>query len=154
MLTRLLTQRRPEPFARNLAQNRSVEISCDICAMLAHTFTCLRTRLGSLHSAGHSHALLATSAAQRLQHAEAYEACGDALQEFRETVKEFAQRTVAPHAADIDRLNSFPKSTNLWKEIGEFGLHGKRSRDRSSDGSSQLSFHNTAGKHQPPALQV
>ncbi|KAL3161723.1 hypothetical protein ABBQ38_008820 [Trebouxia sp. C0009 RCD-2024] len=92
--------------------------------MLAHTFSCLRTKLGALHSAGNSHALLATSAAHRLQHADAYEACGEALQEFRETVKDFAQRTVAPHAAEIDRLNSFPKSTNLWKEIGDFGLHG------------------------------
>lgn len=101
--------------------------------MLAHTFSCLRTKLGALHSAGNSHALLATSAAHRLQHADAYEACGEALQEFRETVKDFAQRTVAPHAAEIDRLNSFPKSTNLWKEIGDFGLHGERVKDHSSD---------------------
>lgn len=92
--------------------------------MLAHTLRLLRTKLGALNRAGHSHALLATSAATRLQHADAYEACGEALQEFRDTVKEFAQRTVAPHAAEIDRLNSFPKSINLWKEIGDFGLHG------------------------------
>ena len=91
--------------------------------MLPHTLRSLRTKLGALSRVGHSHAL-AVSAAQRLQHAEAYEACGDALLEFRETVKDFAQRTIAPHAAEIDRLNSFPKSANLWKEIGEFGLHG------------------------------
>lgn len=107
-------------------KSRAFASRCDICDMLAHTFSCLRTKLGASHSAGHLHALLATSAVQRLQHADAYEACGDALQEFRDTVKEFAQRTVAPHAAEIDRLNSFPKSTNLWKEIGDFGLHGQR----------------------------
>lgn len=93
-------------------------------SMLARTLSCLRSKLGSLRSAGNSPCLLATSAAQRLQHADAFEACGDALQEFRETVKDFAQRTIAPHAAEIDRLNSFPTSNDLWKEIGDFGLHG------------------------------
>lgn len=92
--------------------------------MLAHTFGQLRTKLGVLNTAGHSPVLSATSALARLQHADAYEACGEALQEFRDAVKDFAQRTVAPHAAEIDRLNSFPKTTNLWKEIGDFGLHG------------------------------
>lgn len=94
--------------------------------MLAQTLSGLRSKLGSLRTAGHSPCFLANSVAHRLQHAEAYEACGDALQEFRETVREFAQRTVAPHAAEIDRLNSFPSSANLWKEIGEFGLHGAK----------------------------
>eukprot|EP00884_Botryococcus_braunii_P019316 jgi/Botrbrau1/6068/Bobra.177_1s0008.1 len=44
--------------------------------------------------------------------------------EFREMVREFAQRELAPRAADIDRDNSFPKDVNLWTLMGEFGLHG------------------------------
>ncbi len=47
----------------------------------------------------------------------------DAL-EFRELVREFAQRVVAPHAADIDTTNAFPQSVNLWTELGQMGLHG------------------------------
>ena len=52
-------------------------------------------------------------------------AVGDDLGEFRETVREFAQRSIAPHAAEIDRTNAFPKSENLWTAMGEFGLHGE-----------------------------
>ena len=92
--------------------------------MLAQTLTGLRAKLGALRTAGSYPCLLASSAAQRLRHAEAHEDCGNPLREFRETVRDFAQRTIAPHAAEIDRLNTFPSSTNLWKEIGEFGLHG------------------------------
>ena len=44
--------------------------------------------------------------------------------EFRELVRDFAQRVVAPHAADIDKNNAFPKSVNLWMELGQMGLHG------------------------------
>ncbi len=92
--------------------------------MLGHTMNCIRAKVSALRSAGQASLPLAVSAAHRLQHADAYEACGDALQEFRETVRDFAQRTIAPHASEIDRQNTFPASTNLWKEIGEFGLHG------------------------------
>ena len=116
--------------------------------MLAHTLSLLRTKLGALNRAGHSHALVATSAATRLQHADAYEACGEALQKFRETVKDFARRTVAPHAAEIDRLNSFPKSVNLWKEIGDFGLHGGLISDISSACHKCVSYQNVIGQHQ------
>lgn len=122
--------------------------------MLAHTLSLLRTKLGALNRAGHSHALLATSAASRLQHADAYEACGEALQEFRNTVKDFAQRTVAPHAAEIDRLNSFPKSANLWKEIGDFGLHGVLVSDISSACHKCVACRNLAGQPQSVLLQV
>ena len=62
----------------------------------------------------------------RCQHADAAQA--DALsvplEEFRESCKDFAARSIAPLAAEIDRSNSFPKHMNLWQEIGEFGLHG------------------------------
>ncbi|DBA72219.1 hypothetical protein WJX79_003846 [Trebouxia sp. C0005] len=92
--------------------------------MLLQTLSCVRAKASALRNAGQAAYPLAAAVAQRLQHADAYEACGDALQEFRETVRDFAQRTIAPHAAEIDRQNTFPTSTNLWKEIGEFGLHG------------------------------
>lgn len=46
------------------------------------------------------------------------------IEEFRQTVETFARDFVAPHAADIDRNNSFPTSVNLWKAMGEWGLHG------------------------------
>jgi isovaleryl-CoA dehydrogenase len=59
-----------------------------------------------------------------LQHTEAAVDVDDATEEFRETVRDFAQRVVAPHAADIDRSNSFPKTENLWTAMGDFGLHG------------------------------
>lgn len=44
--------------------------------------------------------------------------------EFRELVRDFAQRVVAPHAADIDKNNAFPSTVNLWTELGQMGLHG------------------------------
>lgn len=50
----------------------------------------------------------------------------DARKEFRAQVKEFAQRTIAPHAESIDKNNDFPKSPNLWREMGDFGLLGKK----------------------------
>ncbi len=43
---------------------------------------------------------------------------------FREQVQDFAQRVIAPHAAQIDASNSFPTTVNLWREMGDFGLHG------------------------------
>ena len=46
--------------------------------------------------------------------------------EFREAVRDFATREVAPHAAAIDASNSFPKDVNLWKKMGDFGLLGER----------------------------
>lgn len=49
---------------------------------------------------------------------------GDPLQEFRENVAEFAQSVIAPHAEEVDKGNDFPKSVNLWKEMGDFGLLG------------------------------
>ena len=53
----------------------------------------------------------------------------DAQDEFRETVREFASRVVAPRAAEIDSSNSFPKDANIWTLLGDFGLHGARCSD-------------------------
>uniref|UniRef100_A0A9I9DY73 Isovaleryl-CoA dehydrogenase n=1 Tax=Cucumis melo TaxID=3656 RepID=A0A9I9DY73_CUCME len=44
--------------------------------------------------------------------------------QFKESVKQFAQENIAPHAAKIDQTNSFPKDVNLWKLMGDFDLHG------------------------------
>lgn len=46
------------------------------------------------------------------------------LAEFREGVRTFAQDFVAPHAAEIDRLNSYPSGFEFWRTAGEWGLHG------------------------------
>ena len=52
----------------------------------------------------------------------------DELDEFREQVRHFAQNEVAPHAALIDESNDFPVfpdgEADLWKKLGDFGLHG------------------------------
>ncbi|KAF8275272.1 acyl-CoA dehydrogenase NM domain-like protein [Lactarius quietus] len=42
--------------------------------------------------------------------------------EFRNAVIEFAQREVAPLAAEIDRTNSFPM--HIWEKLGDMGLLG------------------------------
>jgi len=83
---------------------------------------------------------------RRGQHAEAVAAPGsldDAAEEFRESVHEFAQREIAPHAEAIDRTNAFPKGVNLWTAMGDFGLHGaghKQARSREAPGSLQRSL--------------
>lgn len=46
------------------------------------------------------------------------------LAEFREGVRTFAQDFVAPHAAEIDRLNGYPSGFEFWRQAGEWGLHG------------------------------
>ncbi|KAJ2715483.1 hypothetical protein H4R19_001185 [Coemansia spiralis] len=42
--------------------------------------------------------------------------------EFREAVSQFAQRELAPRAAEIDRANAFPM--DMWKKFGDMGLLG------------------------------
>jgi isovaleryl-CoA dehydrogenase len=41
---------------------------------------------------------------------------------LQKTVQNFAAKEIAPHAADIDRENTFP--TALWKRLGTLGLLG------------------------------
>jgi isovaleryl-CoA dehydrogenase len=47
---------------------------------------------------------------------------GDTIDALRDAVKEFAQKEIAPRAADIDASNEFPR--DLWPMMGELGLLG------------------------------
>ncbi len=47
---------------------------------------------------------------------------GEEIDAIRETVRRFAAEEIAPRAAEIDRLNSFPE--DLWEKMGALGLHG------------------------------
>jgi isovaleryl-CoA dehydrogenase len=47
---------------------------------------------------------------------------GETIDLLREQVADFAQREIAPRAADIDRLNDFPR--DLWEKMGALGLLG------------------------------
>ena len=47
---------------------------------------------------------------------------GEEIDALRETVRRFAAEEIAPRAAEIDRLNNFPK--DLWEKMGAVGLHG------------------------------
>ncbi|KAK4358690.1 hypothetical protein RND71_020919 [Anisodus tanguticus] len=48
----------------------------------------------------------------------------DTQKQFKESVAQFAQENIAPHAEKIDKTNYFPKDVNLWKLMGDFNLHG------------------------------
>ena len=47
---------------------------------------------------------------------------GEEIDALRETVRRFAAEEIAPRAAEIDSLNSFPE--DLWEKMGALGLHG------------------------------
>ncbi len=47
---------------------------------------------------------------------------GDEIDMLRDTVRDFSQDKIAPHAAEIDRSNSFPRA--LWPQLGALGLLG------------------------------
>jgi len=49
-------------------------------------------------------------------------ALGETIDMLRDSVQQFADAEIAPRAADIDRDNAFP--TDLWKKLGELGVHG------------------------------
>lgn len=49
-------------------------------------------------------------------------ALGETVDILREAVKDFAQREIAPRAAEIDSSNHFP--TDLWPKLGALGLLG------------------------------
>lgn len=46
----------------------------------------------------------------------------DEMQTFRDSVRDFAQREVAPMAAQIDRDDEIPQA--VWRKIGAHGWHG------------------------------
>lgn len=47
------------------------------------------------------------------------------LAEFRENVATFAKTSIAIHAEEVDKTNNFPKTVDLWRGMGDFGLLGK-----------------------------
>jgi len=47
---------------------------------------------------------------------------GETLEMLRDTVRDFAQKEIAPRAAEIDRSNQFPP--DLWQKLGALGLLG------------------------------
>jgi len=44
--------------------------------------------------------------------------------QLRETVHDFCQKELAPHAEAIDKANIFPDMRNFWKKLGEMGFLG------------------------------
>jgi len=47
---------------------------------------------------------------------------GETIEALRQSVSAFARSEIAPRAAEIDRVNDFPK--DLWRKLGEIGLLG------------------------------
>ncbi|WP_334158623.1 isovaleryl-CoA dehydrogenase [Oryzomicrobium sp.] len=47
---------------------------------------------------------------------------GETLDMLRDTIRDFAEKEIAPRAAEIDRNNEFP--ADLWKKFGDLGLLG------------------------------
>jgi isovaleryl-CoA dehydrogenase len=47
---------------------------------------------------------------------------GETLAMLRDSVRDFAQKEIAPRAAEIDRTNEFP--ADLWRKLGALGLLG------------------------------
>ena len=47
---------------------------------------------------------------------------GETADQLRQTVRAFANKEVAPIAAEIDKTDEFPR--HLWPKMGDLGLHG------------------------------
>ncbi|MCK9283226.1 MAG: isovaleryl-CoA dehydrogenase [Rhodocyclaceae bacterium] len=47
---------------------------------------------------------------------------GETIDMLRDSVKAFADKEIAPRAAEVDRLNEFP--ADLWRKFGDMGLLG------------------------------
>src|SRR5437899_12374145 len=47
---------------------------------------------------------------------------GDTITMLRDSVRDFAAKEIAHHAAEIDRSNEFP--ADLWRKLGDLGLLG------------------------------
>ena len=47
---------------------------------------------------------------------------GEDIDALRDSVRAFADKELAPRAADIDRDNLFP--ADMWKKLGDLGVHG------------------------------
>ncbi|KAG8201723.1 hypothetical protein JTE90_012784 [Oedothorax gibbosus] len=45
-------------------------------------------------------------------------------QQLRETVFQFCEKELAPHAYDIDKNNTFPQIREFYKKLGDLGVHG------------------------------
>ena len=48
----------------------------------------------------------------------------DEQRQLRETVFNFCQKELAPHADAIDKNNEFPQLREFWKKLGHLGLLG------------------------------
>jgi isovaleryl-CoA dehydrogenase len=49
-------------------------------------------------------------------------ALGETINMLRDAVRDFAEKEIAPRAAEVDRLNEFP--ADLWRKFGDMGLLG------------------------------
>ena len=47
---------------------------------------------------------------------------GETMELLRESIREFAEREIAPFAAEIDHKNTFPRE--LWPKLGQLGVLG------------------------------